>query len=481
MVIHRALLIMADQMSQHPTPNTQHPINTIAAIATAIGSCGIGVIRISGPESFEIAERVFRARGGLKVSEYASHTVHYGQLVDPENGEPIDDVLLTVFKAPASYTGEDVVELSCHGGIVTLRNALRAVFAAGAKPAEPGEFTKRAFLNGRLDLAQAEAVNDLIRARTDQAQKLALRQLDGALSREVAGITDGILAILARIEASIDFPDDVEEPGNDELAAQMRLVAQSLDRLISTSDRGRVYREGISLVIVGRPNVGKSSLLNALLRQTRAIVTAIPGTTRDIIEETISIRGIPVVATDTAGLRDTADEVERIGVELTERAMSAAEIVLIVLDAGDGLTDEDSEIIRRVSGAAIVVLNKMDLAFSDSLEWVSSTLPGMTVVPVTAVTGLGIEELEDEIASTVLHGEIGLGEGAFVTSVRHRQALGDARESILRAIGSIETGMTIDFLPTDLMAARSSLGEITGDTASDDLVDRIFSDFCIGK
>jgi len=457
---------------------------TIAAIATAIGPCGIGVIRISGPEAFKIGDRIFKSHSGTP-SDFQSHTVHYGSLVHPETHELIDKVLLTVFRAPASYTGEDTVEISCHGGMVTLGKALEASYKAGAQPAEPGEFTKRAFLNGRLDLAQAEAVNDIIRARTDDAQRQALRQLGGALSKEVSKITNEILPILARIEAAVDFPEDVEEPDYHALESEINALIKDIDKLIETSGRGRIYREGISLAIVGRPNVGKSSLLNALLRQSRAIVTPIPGTTRDVIEEYINIRGIPIVAADTAGLREASDEVEKIGVELTERAMAAAGLILFVLDASVGLTDEDLKIIQGSGTPSLIALNKIDIVSADEADSlvrkIKNKVPDVSVVTISAEMGYGIDELEDKIAETVMGGEISQGEGAMVTNIRHKQALSAARESLAKALETIEHSMPVDFLSVDLIAARMSLGDITGDTASEDLIDRIFADFCIGK
>ncbi|MEN6521214.1 MAG: tRNA uridine-5-carboxymethylaminomethyl(34) synthesis GTPase MnmE [Armatimonadota bacterium] len=459
-------------------------MDTIAAIATAIGSCGIGVIRISGPDAFSIGDRLFVGNSGTP-STFKSHTVHYGSLVHPANRELIDKILLTVFKAPASYTGDDTIEISCHGGIVTLGKALEAAYDAGALPAGPGEFTKRAFLNGRLDLAQAEAVNDIIRARTDYAQRQALRQLGSALSSEVSKITDAILSILARIEAAIDFPEDVEEPNCHILSTEIKTLAQNIDYLISTSDRGRIYREGISLAIIGRPNVGKSSLLNALLGQDRAIVTHIPGTTRDVIEESINIRGIPVIAADTAGLRTAADEVEKIGVELTERTMAAAGLILFVIDASTGFTDEDRKILSGIQTPVLIVLNKIDLLNDqdkpDALKQLHREFPNIVAIPISATTGLGIEELEDKIAETVMSGKAGSGEGSLVTNLRHKQALIAAKECLEKALITIEHGLPIDFLSVDLIAARMSLGDITGDTASADLIDRIFEDFCIGK
>ncbi len=455
--------------------------DTIAAIATAIGACGIGVIRISGPQSLQIASAVFKGRPGAPVTDYPSHTVHYGTLIDPTTSDAIDQILLTVFRSPASYTGEDTVELSCHGGSVNLQRALQAVLGAGARPAEPGEFTKRAFLNGRLDLAQAEAVNDIIRARTDDAQRLALRQLRGSLSREVSDVTSGILSILARIEAAIDFPDDVDEPDYTSIAAEIETLAGRVRDLLKTSDRGIVYREGINLAIVGKPNVGKSSLLNALLRESRAIVTSIPGTTRDVIEETVNIRGIPVVIADTAGIRQAMDEVEAIGVELTEQAMARANVALVVMDTTEGVNEEDREIFKRSGPRTIIVANKIDLLTEEDRKDVECADFGRyPVVLVSALSGEGIDDLENQIAATVLGSDIS-NESIFVINTRHKHALSEALESLARAKTTIDQMMPIDFLSVDLIAARMSLGEITGDTASEDLIDHIFDEFCIGK
>jgi tRNA modification GTPase len=470
--------------NQPPTPNSQPLIDTVAAIATPIGPGGIGMIRVSGPEAFDFASRFFKNHSGKSVVDFPSHTVHLGLVVHPETREPIDQALLSVFRAPKSYTGEDTVEISCHGGMVTLRRVLEAVFAAGVRPAEPGEFTKRAFLNGRLDLAQAEAVNDLIRARTDDAQRIALRQLGGALSSQVRSVTDSILSMLARIEAAIDFPEDVPEPDPCTITKDIEEMVSVLDKLIETAGRGRIYREGISLAIVGRPNVGKSSLLNALLRQTRAIVTPIPGTTRDVIEETIIIHGMPVVAADTAGIRPSMDEVEQIGVELTEQTMAAANMALVVVDCSVGITDEDREILDRAR-SAMIVLNKIDLIakneMKETINRISAEFPGHIVTEVSASSGDGIELLEDRIAEAMLGTAHCSTEAVFVTSLRHKRTLITARESLSKALDTINKSMPIDLMSVDLVAARTSLGEITGDTASEDLIDRIFEDFCIGK
>lgn len=457
--------------------------STIAAIATPAGTGGIGVVRISGPEAFDVASRIFTSR---PVSDLPSHTAHHGVLVRPDTGDEIDDVVLTVFKAPASYTGEDVVEVSCHGGVATVRAALNAVLAAGARLAEPGEFTKRAFLNGKLDLSQAEAVNDLIRSRTDEARKVALRQLDGALSRRVSEIRDHVLGVLASVEAAIDFPEDVDEPDPAWLESELGQALGQIDELVESFGKGRVYREGIRVVIAGRVNVGKSSLLNALLRHARAIVTPIPGTTRDTIEENLEIRGIPVVAIDTAGVRATSDPIERLGVELAEKSLESADIILLVFDISEGITNEDAEVTSRVEDKpAIVVLNKIDLlpeeARSPAVEEFFGRLGrSLPVVRTCASSGSGIDLLEDAIASLVGASDLG-SESAVVSNIRHKDALDAARESLSNALATLSRAEPIDLLSVDLNAARSSLGLITGETATDDLLDRIFREFCVGK
>jgi tRNA modification GTPase len=466
-----------------PPPKLSYIMSdTITAIATGLVPCGIGVIRVSGDDAFSVAEAIFTARSGAPVSDFNSHTVHYGSLIDLVDGEKIDDVLLTVFRAPGSYTGEDVVEISCHGGLATMRKALEATLRAGARLAEPGEFTKRAFLNGRLDLAQAEAVNDLIRAGTDGAQRIARMQLDGGLSCRVEELEDGLMSVLARIEASIDFPDDVEEPEREAVSESLRETADGIAELIQTFSRGRIYREGIRMVIAGRPNVGKSSLLNALLREARAIVTPVPGTTRDTIEETLSIRGIPIVAIDTAGLRESADAVEQIGVERAEQSLAAADLIHFVFDASEGLTEEDSNLLARMPERPVIVAaNKIDLLpVSERKIPAIAAARGAPLVPVSALTGDGLDDLEAAIESLVGGGGI-TAESVLVSNARHKEALESAAASLDQAIATLQSRAPFDLASVDLMAARAYLGEITGETASEDLVDRIFSEFCIGK
>ena len=454
---------------------------TIAAIATPFGTAGIGVIRISGPEALAVASRVLTCKSGADVADLASHTVHLGD-VAAGAAEVVDEALITVFSAPHSYTGEDVVEVSCHGGTVVLRRVLEAALQAGARMAEPGEFTKRAFLNGKLDLAQAEAVNDLIRARTDAAQRVALRQLEGRLSARVRDLTSRLTGMLARIEASIDFPDDVPEPSRAELAGTVRSALSEVNDLLASAERGRVYREGARMVIAGRPNVGKSSLLNALLRESRAIVTPVPGTTRDVIEETINVLGVPIVAADTAGLRETHDEVERIGVERAEVSLETADLVLYVVDLAEGITEEDQHLLKRLlPRPAIVVLNKSDLADQpDPSDVVRRLLPEVPVVRISALTGYGLADLESGIADLLTGGAVS-AESPTVSNLRHKLSLEVAARCLANALETLAGIEALDLTSGDLMAARAALGEITGETATEDILDRIFSEFCVGK
>ncbi len=459
--------------------------DTIAAIATPVGASGIGVIRISGPDALAIASKIFKSKA-IDINSAATHTAHYGKLIDPVSGEHIDDVVLTIFRAPKSYTGEDTAEISCHGGIPILRAVLNAALSAGARLAEPGEFTKRAFLNGRIDLAQAEAVNDLIRAKTDQSRKLALSQLEGRLSSKLNEINNSLLSILAAIEASIDFPDDVPEPDYEWVSDELKGAQETVKSLLSTFDRGRVYREGLRVAIVGRVNVGKSSLLNALLRHRRAIVTPVPGTTRDIIEESLQIGGMPIVAVDTAGLRETDDPVEKLGIELTEQSAADANIILYVVDVSAGFSSADVELFNKFGKKAVIlVLNKIDLLSEEARclateEYIQRLGRSLRIVQTCASSGQGIEELEDEIFKLAASSDAA-SESILVTNVRHKQLLESVLASINNALSTLNSNAPVDLLSVDIQAARNYLGLITGETASDDLVDRIFSEFCIGK
>ncbi len=467
--------------------------DTIAAIATPIGEGGIGVIRISGRSAVITAEEIFRTISGVPVQGLATHTVHYGYVHDPITDETIDDGVITVFRGPRSYTGEDSVEISCHGGIVPMRRVLDAALRAGARLAEPGEFTKRAFLNGRLDLAQAEAVLDIIRARTDEAMRVANLQFSGVLSSRIRMLREELLGIMAHIEAGIDFPEDVAEIHPQDIAHSIEDAIRHMTDLLETADRGKIFRDGIQVVIAGRTNVGKSSLLNALLRESRAIVTPIPGTTRDIIEESLNIRGIPVRAIDTAGVRETEDVVERIGVDRAIATLEQADLVLAVMDAGEGFTAEDQELLLSMAGKKmIIVVNKTDLVREDDAQelasrvqaWAEGNLGTGAIVKQTAApSNQGIVELEDAIADTVLAGAVSpaLAGGVVVSNMRHRRALEESRTALEHALRTAQAEMPPDLIGVDLKAAASALGSITGEAVSEDVIDRIFSEFCIGK
>jgi tRNA modification GTPase len=447
--------------------------DTICALATPPGRAGLGVIRVSGPRAFAILDAVTWRPNHTPCGKFAGHTLHRADVVQP-GGEVIDDVLLAVFHGPRSYTGEDVVEISAHGGTVPLGQILARLLQAGARAANPGEFTQRAYLNGKMDLAQAEAVGDLIAARTEEAYRLARRQSEGRLSRAVGEVRDGVLGVLARIEAVIDFPEDVGEldggAAGRELAASDRQIAA----LLATAGRGILYREGLQVVLAGRPNVGKSSLLNALLHTDRAIVTPTPGTTRDVIEETFSLRGLPLRLVDTAGLRETDDAVEQAGVARTRASLDAADITLLVLDASAGETAEDTTLRESLADRPyLLVWNKWDLK--------PGTAPPAEGIVVSAATGWNLAALEDALAVLALGDRGAEPEGTFVTHARHRQALESAQTRLDQARATLAAGLPVDFVSIDLRGALDALGEITGETAAEDVIAEIFSRFCIGK
>ncbi|NPV53127.1 MAG: tRNA uridine-5-carboxymethylaminomethyl(34) synthesis GTPase MnmE [Firmicutes bacterium] len=456
---------------------------TIAAISTPIGEGGIGIIRISGNKAHEIAKRLFRRADGMPVDRLQPRRVLHGFVFHPQTGESLDEVLLWFMPGPRSYTRQDIVEISCHGGVVSLQAVLEAVLKCGARLAEPGEFTRLAFMNGRIDLAQAEAVIDVIRARTDASRRVAMAQLAGSLSKEVGAIRHDVLGVLATIEASIDFPDDVGEQETGRIYDVIVDLADRIRKLLSTADSGRIYREGISVVIAGRPNVGKSSLLNALARKSRAIVTDIPGTTRDIIEEFVDIHQIPVRLIDTAGLRESLDLVERLGVERARQELEAADLALVVLDASEGIRDGDRQIVDHMKPGRpwIIALNKSDLEHKIAEEEIQALAPGVPLVMVSAETGMGLGDLEDAIAGAVLRGRVPPRESCVVANVRHKQALERSLDALADAQASLRAGTPLDLVAVDVREAIEALGEITGETASADVIERIFADFCIGK
>lgn len=457
--------------------------DTISAIATPPGEGGIGIVRLSGAQSLAVADKLFRSCRGIAVTEMPSHTVHYGQVVNPTDGTMVDEALLLVMRAPHSYTREDVVEIQAHGGVVPLRRILALTLAHGARLAEPGEFTKRAFLNGRLDLAQAEAVSDIIRAKSDAALQAAARNLAGDLSRRVHQVLMALVQLMAHIDAVLDFPeDDVPEISYEKAARQVAELRQRLDDLLAAGQSGRVLRDGLNTVIVGRPNVGKSSLLNALLRESRAIVTAVPGTTRDVIEEYVNVRGIPLRLADTAGIRHTTDVVERLGVEKARALVAQADLVLVVLDASEPLTAEDREVLQLVADRpALVLLNKSDLAPHLTPVELQNYVNGRAVLSLSAATGAGIDALEEHIVRLVYGGQVQTAESACMLSVRQMQAITMARDNLRDAERALAQRLPWDCATIDLAAAREQLGTITGETADADVVDRIFANFCVGK
>lgn len=458
--------------------------DTIAAISTPLGEGGIGIVRMSGPEALSIAGKIFKGIKNADWQKGSSHRLYYGHVVEPETKTVVDEILLGVMGAPHTFTREDVVEFNCHGGIVPIRKILELVLNNGARLAEPGEFSKRAFLNGRLDLAQAESIIDIIRSKTEAGLKLAVSQLKGDLSEKINVLQEKLLALLAQIEANIDFPeDDLEDASRQQIGSKSAEVLAEVQELLAGADTGKIYREGIWTVIVGRPNVGKSSLLNAMLREKRAIVTEIPGTTRDVIEEIINIRGIPLKLADTAGLRETDDIVERIGVEKSRELVEKADLVLVVLDASTGITVEDKEILEMVRDKiSILLINKIDIGDGDFIVKELSSLSGSKpVIKMSVTEKMGLGELEEQIVEMVLGGSVTASDDVLVSNIRHKQALENTKRHLQEVVTAITGPVPADLISIDLRSAWEALGEVTGSTVTEDLVDRIFADFCIGK
>lgn len=458
--------------------------DTIAAVATGLAEAAIGIVRLSGPEALDIVDRIFVPARPREWRDRAGYRIFYGHIVNPTDGRPVDEVLVAVMRAPHSYTREDVVEINAHGGPICLRRILEMVLIEGARLAEPGEFTKRAFLNGRLDLAQAEAVIDVIRARTSGGLEIALRQLGGGLSKVVDGLREKTLEVLASMEASIDFPEDDLPPlDKNELGKALQEIGCSCRDLAAEADVGRVYRDGLRTVILGKPNVGKSSLLNALLGEERAIVTPIPGTTRDSIEESISVRGLPFLFVDTAGLRKTDDPVEQAGVARARSQAAGAELLLLVLDASTGITADDRAAIKMVRGGrCIVIINKIDLdPWGITPAQVHEALGAVAVVRMAVTAGLGMEELTAAMEKLVLGRRVQERERPLVSNTRHRAALIQAAEAVERAQLVVSRSSPIELAAADLRAAAEALGEVTGAGLGEDVLDRIFARFCVGK
>ncbi|MFP3896720.1 MAG: tRNA uridine-5-carboxymethylaminomethyl(34) synthesis GTPase MnmE [Anaerolineales bacterium] len=450
--------------------------DTIAAISTPIGRGGIGIVRLSGDEALPIATQIFVPQHPWQ-GEPASHYLHYGHIVDPETGDVVDEVLLSYMKAPRTYTRQDIVEINAHGGIVPLQQILSLCLNAGARMAREGEFTLRAFLNGRIDLTQAEAVADIVRSRTEAALRVAVNQLNGSLANEVQEIRESLLHTLAYLEAIIDFPE--EDIPEQDVEGPLEEAAQRLEALLEEAKRGIIYRQGIHAAIVGRPNVGKSSLLNTLLRTDRAIVTPIPGTTRDTLEETVDLEGIPFVLVDTAGIDETDNVIEQQGIERSRAAVQQADMVLLVVDGSERIREADRQVAALCeTKPSIVVVNKEDLP---TVCHYRDTLPHAPHITVSALRGTGISELEELIVDTVLSGRVVTGETPVASNPRHRALFRRALQSVRHGQEALQQGLPADFLTIDISEAVDALGRVTGETASEELLESIFSDFCIGK
>ncbi|WP_105956876.1 tRNA uridine-5-carboxymethylaminomethyl(34) synthesis GTPase MnmE [Apilactobacillus quenuiae] len=461
---------------------TTTDFDTIAAISTPPGEGGISIIRISGEEALQVISKIYR---GKDLSKVASHTINYGHIMDPETKEDIDEVMVSVMLAPKTYTCEDVIEINCHGGIVATNTILQLVLSYGARMAEPGEFTKRAFLNGRIDLSQSEAVMDIIDAKTNRSMKAAEGQLDGNLSRLIRTLRQQILDVLANVEVNIDYPeyDDAEVVTSNLLMKNAKDIKTKIIKLLETSKQGQVLRDGLATSIVGRPNVGKSSILNHLLHQDKAIVTDVPGTTRDVLEEYVNVRGVPLKLVDTAGIRKTEDKVEKIGVERSRKAIQSSDLVLLVLNSSEALSDEDKQLIKLTDNSKrIVILNKTDLPQKIDIDEVNQLIGKENIITTSAIKDDGTEPLEEMIAHLFFNEGIQSSQAdVMVTNARHVSLLHKAKESLNNVISGLNDGMPVDLVQMDMRDCWESLGEITGDSYNGELLDQLFSQFCLGK
>jgi len=456
--------------------------DAIAAISTPPGEGGIAIVRLSGNKVIETVDKLFKPfRRDVELVKRPSHTLTLGWIID-EEGNPLDEVLVSIMREPHSYTGEDVVEINCHGGTLPARRVLERVLQMGIRLAEPGEFTRRAFLNGRLDASQAEAVIDIIRAKTDKAMQIAMRRLQGSTSRLVQQMEDELVLINAMVEASLVFPDEVGEPDYEEIKEKLEKIIAQLEHMLEAARRADIYRQGITVAIAGKPNVGKSSLLNALLRKERAIVTNIPGTTRDIIEDWLNIRGIPVKILDTAGIRDTEDIVEQIGVQRSREVIQQADLIIFLLDVTTGITPEDQYIYESIAdGKVIVLVNKEDLEDKKVREEeLQQMFPDIPVIRGSVKEEIGLEELESLIEQMVLAGGLNSDDLEMVVNLRQKQSLAAARQHLQDVLDTLQQ-VPLDCLGVDLQGALEALGEVTGKNLKEEVIDRIFHEFCIGK
>lgn len=457
-------------------------LDTITSISTPMGEGAIGIVRLSGPQAIEIADKLYK--GKHLLNDVPSHTINYGHIIDPESKEVIEEVMVSVLRAPKTFTREDIIEINCHGGILTINRVLELTMTYGARMAEPGEFTKRAFLNGRIDLSQAEAVMDFIRSKTDRASKVAMNQIEGRLSDLIKKQRQSILEILAQVEVNIDYPeyDDVEDATTEFLLEQSKEIKQEINRLLDTGAQGKIMREGLSTVIVGKPNVGKSSMLNNLIQDNKAIVTEVAGTTRDVLEEYVNVRGVPLRLVDTAGIRETEDIVEKIGVERSRKALSQADLILFVLNNNEALTQEDYTLYEVVKNEdVIVIVNKMDLEQNIDINEVKDMIGDTPLIQTSMLKQEGIDELEIQIRDLFFGGEVQNQDMTYVSNSRHISLLKQARQTIQDAIDTAESGVPMDMVQIDLTRTWEILGEIIGETASDELIDQLFSQFCLGK
>lgn len=456
-------------------------LDTIAAISTAMGEGAIAIVRVSGEDAIKAVDKIYKGKNSL--IEVDSHTIHYGYIIDKKDNQIIDEVMVTVLKAPRTFTREDIVEINCHGGLLAVNRILQQVLQTGVRLAEPGEFTKRAFLNGRIDLSQAEAVIDLIRAKTDRAMNVAIGQVEGRLSKKVQKLRQALLETVAHVEVNIDYPEyDAEEMTNNLLLEKSQLVKREITKILTTAQQGKILREGLSTVIIGRPNVGKSSLLNSLVHETKAIVTDIPGTTRDVIEEYVNVRGVPLRLLDTAGIRETDDIVEKIGVERSRKVVKEAELVLLVLNYGEPLTVEDERLFDIITAMdAIIIVNKTDIPKEINLDKVKELANGRPVVSTSLVEDAGIDELEEAISKLFFQGKMETSDLTYVSNSRHISLLQQAELTINDAIMALESNVPIDIVQIDITRTWELLGEIIGDTVSESLIDQLFAQFCLGK
>ncbi|MCD8500766.1 MAG: tRNA uridine-5-carboxymethylaminomethyl(34) synthesis GTPase MnmE [Bacillaceae bacterium] len=456
-------------------------LDTIAAISTALGEGAIAIVRVSGIDAIHLVNKVFKGKFSLNLVE--SHTIHYGHIIEPESKQVVDEVMVTVLRAPKTFTREDIVEINCHGGLLAVNRVLQLVLQQGVRLAEPGEFTKRAFLNGRIDLSQAEGVIDLIRAKTDRAMNVAIGQVEGRLSKQIQKLRQALLETVAHVEVNIDYPEyDAEQMTIQMLLEKATYVKNEIERLLQTSKQGKILREGLSTAIIGRPNVGKSSLLNSLVHENKAIVTDIPGTTRDVIEEYVNVKGVPLRLLDTAGIRETDDVVERIGVERSREVVKHADLVLLVLNYGEPLTSEDEKLFSIIENTeAIIIINKTDIKKEIDIDQVQKVAKNRTIITTSIVEDKGIEELENAIAALFFQGNIETSDLTYVSNTRHIALLHQAKTSVEEAIVALNEGVPVDIVQIDITRTWEMLGEIIGDTVSESLIDQLFSQFCLGK